>query len=122
MNNDENSRKMKQLNLDLIPDDKQKNNMSSTLMNYGFSYLSEAYRIIVHIFAYARMHMEVHCLLRDMVRYCELVKMDFFELSPNLLDSSSNNGFSPVVVFDVLIKVFAENKMLEMQLMRYSGS
>ncbi|KAM7515186.1 LOW QUALITY PROTEIN: hypothetical protein LguiA_004769 [Lonicera macranthoides] len=98
--------------------DWDKNNMSSTLMDCGFSYLSEAYRIIVQIFAYARMHMEVHYLLRDMVRYCELVKLDLFELSPNLLDSSSNNGSRPVVVFDVLIKVFAENKMLEMQLMR----
>ncbi|KAK7310000.1 hypothetical protein RJT34_07182 [Clitoria ternatea] len=59
-----------------------------------------------------RMRLEVFALLRDVVGYCDVAKYDKFELFSTLLDSPCHVERS-VVVFDVLIKVFASNSMLE---------
>ncbi|OMO77343.1 hypothetical protein CCACVL1_15065 [Corchorus capsularis] len=79
---------------------------------YGFDHSIYMFRIIIHIFAMAGMQMEVYSLLRDIVCYYKEFKMDIFELLPCLLDSPDHVHRS-ADVFNVLIKVFASNLMLE---------
>ncbi|KAK9275697.1 hypothetical protein L1049_022964 [Liquidambar formosana] len=85
---------------------------SKAVKKYEFSHSIDAFRIVVHIFALAEMRMEVFSLLRDIVFYYNEANYDLFELFPTLLDSP-NHAARSVVVFDVLIKVFAANSMLE---------
>ncbi|KAK7294221.1 hypothetical protein RJT34_17108 [Clitoria ternatea] len=84
----------------------------SWVESHGFCHSINCFRIIIHTFALAGMRLEVFALLRDVVGYCDMAKYDKFELFSTLLDSPCHVERS-VVVFDVLIKVFASNSMLE---------
>ncbi|MED6185614.1 hypothetical protein PIB30_058838 [Stylosanthes scabra] len=59
-----------------------------------------------------RKRLEVFALLRDIVEYCNESEYDTFELFSALVDSPHHVERS-AVVFDVLMKVFASNSMLE---------
>ncbi|XP_057459165.1 pentatricopeptide repeat-containing protein At1g62914, mitochondrial-like [Lotus japonicus] len=79
----------------------------SWVETHGFSHSVNYFRIIIHTFAMAGMHLEVFALLRDIVGYCKCD--DSFEQFSTLLDLPHHS----VLVFNVLIKVFASNSMLE---------
>jgi pentatricopeptide repeat protein len=85
---------------------------STAVTNHGFSHATNAFRMMVHTFALAGMKMEVYALLRDIIGYYNQVNYDAFELFPTLLDSPQH-AVRSLLVFDVLIKVFAANSMLE---------
>lgn len=81
---------------------------------YGLDHSIIAFRIKLHIFTEAQMGEEVYALLRDIVCYFREVNLDMYELFPVLLDSFTPKHVSrSAYIFDVLIKVFAANSMLE---------
>ncbi|KAK2371338.1 pentatricopeptide repeat-containing protein, mitochondrial [Trifolium repens] len=82
------------------------------VQTHGFSHSINSFRIMIHTFALADMHLEVFALLRDIVGYYKDENRDAFELFAVLLDSP-NHVERSVVVFDILIKVFASNSMLD---------
>ncbi|RYR11431.1 hypothetical protein Ahy_B04g068955 isoform B [Arachis hypogaea] len=84
----------------------------SWVESHGFSHSINCFRIIIHIFALAGMRLEVFTLLRDIVEFCNESEYDAFELFSALLDSPHHLERS-AIVFDVLMKVFASNSMLE---------
>ncbi|XP_020981412.2 pentatricopeptide repeat-containing protein At1g63330-like [Arachis duranensis] len=84
----------------------------SWVESHGFSHSINCFRIIIHIFALAEMRLEVFTLLRDIVEFCNESEYDAFELFSALLDSPHHLERS-AIVFDVLMKVFASNSMLE---------
>lgn len=79
---------------------------------FGIDCSINSFKMIVHIFAFARMHDEVHALLRDVINYHQEVKFDLFELLPIFLDLASDIETS-VFLVDVLIKVYASNSLVE---------
>nr|GMD99422.1 putative pentatricopeptide repeat-containing protein At1g12700, mitochondrial isoform X1 [Ipomoea batatas] len=79
---------------------------------YGLFQSITAFKMLVHIFAYVGMHMEMYALLKDIVFYFQKAEFELDKLLPYLLNSSNDAKISALVV-DVLIKVFAANKMVE---------
>ncbi|XP_019156796.1 PREDICTED: pentatricopeptide repeat-containing protein At1g05670, mitochondrial-like isoform X2 [Ipomoea nil] len=79
---------------------------------YGLFQSITAFKMLVHIFAYVGMRMEMYALLKDIVFYFQKAEFELDKLLPHLLNSSTDAKISASVV-DVLIKVFAANKMLE---------
>ncbi|KAF1870460.1 hypothetical protein Lal_00003666 [Lupinus albus] len=84
----------------------------SWVESHGLSHSINCFRITIHVFALAGMRLEVFALLRDVVGYYNEAKYDMFELFSDMLDSPRHVERS-AVVFDMLIKVFASNSMLE---------
>ncbi|CAI9100868.1 OLC1v1038053C1 [Oldenlandia corymbosa var. corymbosa] len=79
---------------------------------YGFPGCIYAFRMIVHLFAFAGMRLEVHALLRDILCYYQKVDLDLSELLPTIVESC-NHEATLVFVVDALIMVFASNLLLE---------
>lgn len=69
---------------------------------------NQFFTIIIHTYAFASMPLEVFILLREIVEYYKKDARDARELFSILLHSACH-----VIVFDMLIKVFASNSMLE---------
>ncbi|RWR79409.1 pentatricopeptide repeat-containing protein, mitochondrial-like protein [Cinnamomum micranthum f. kanehirae] len=86
---------------------------SEAVEKHGISHSVDVFSVIVHIFASARMETEVYCLLRQVVRYHKSsVNCDAFGLSTALVELS-NDVETTSVVSQILIKVFAESRMVE---------
>lgn len=82
------------------------------VQTHGFYHSINSFRIIVHTYSLAGMSLEVFILLRDIVGCYKEENLDAFELFSVLLDSPHHVKRSSVV-FDMLMKVFASNFMLE---------
>ncbi|MCD7457150.1 hypothetical protein HAX54_034338 [Datura stramonium] len=80
---------------------------------YGFSHSVNGFRMIIHIFASAEMHMEVYALLKDIVFYFPRAGFDLYKIFHLLTQHTPYSATASVFVADVLIKVFAANAMLD---------
>ncbi|KAL2458664.1 Pentatricopeptide repeat-containing protein [Abeliophyllum distichum] len=87
-------------------------NFLSATEKYGFDQSSIAFMMMVHIFACAEMHMELYALLREIICCYQIFDLDLYGLFFTLLDWSSDAARSTLLV-NVLVKVFASNRMLE---------
>jgi hypothetical protein len=82
------------------------------VQTHGFSHSINSFTIIIHTYAFASMPLEVFILLREIVEFYKEDARDARELFAILLHSACH-----VIVFDMLIKVFASNSMLEQLIM-----
>ncbi|KAL2537770.1 Pentatricopeptide repeat-containing protein [Forsythia ovata] len=87
-------------------------NFLSATEKYGFDQSRIAFMMMVHIFACAEMHMELYALLREIICCYQMFDLDLYGLFFTLLDWSSDAARSTLLV-NVLVKVFASNRMLE---------
>jgi len=78
------------------------------VQTHGFSHSINSFTIIIHTYAFASMPLEVFILLREILEFYKENARDTRELFSILLHSACH-----VIVFDMLIKVFASNYMLE---------
>ncbi|XP_059299247.1 pentatricopeptide repeat-containing protein At1g63330-like [Lycium ferocissimum] len=78
----------------------------SSMKKYGFTHSINGFRMIIHTFAFAGMRLEVYALLKDIVFYFLEAGFDLYKIF-HLFTTES------VFVADVLIKLFAANKMLD---------
>ncbi|KAI3454302.1 hypothetical protein Pfo_010965 [Paulownia fortunei] len=83
-----------------------------TVEKYGFDQSLTVFKMFVHLYACAEMQMEVYALLWEIVYYCQKAELNLSGISYALLDSPSDAEGSTFVI-NVLIKVFASNRMLE---------
>lgn len=85
---------------------------SRTMEKYGFSCSVDAFRMAVDVFSLAGKEMKVYALLLDIVCFYNKSNSNAFDLFSISLDSPKDAARS-FIVFDSLIKVFAENSILE---------
>nr|DAD47304.1 TPA_asm: hypothetical protein HUJ06_017241 [Nelumbo nucifera] len=78
---------------------------------YGFHRSMHAFGIMIHIFSSAGMRREASGLLREVVFFYKEASYDMFDLLPTLMNLSGEE--QSVIVFEVLMNIFAESLMLE---------
>lgn len=84
---------------------------SMAVSKFGLHHSEDAFKILVHIYAVARMEKEVYSLLRDVV--CHYQRLDIDQLQQACLPFGSlNDPSTSVFILNVLVKVFAANKLL----------
>ncbi|KAK4438457.1 hypothetical protein Salat_0180000 [Sesamum alatum] len=101
-------RVVKSLNWDVA----RKVSFPIAVKKYGFDQSLMGFKMFVYVYACAEMEKEVYSLLRAIVCYYQKAQLNLFGLLYALLDSPIDAKGSTFVV-NVLIKVFASNRMLE---------
>lgn len=83
-----------------------------SLKEYGLYRSTNGYTMMIHSFAFAGMDVQMYILLEQMIFYLQKTGIGLYKLI-NILLHSSNDTATSILVADVLIKVFAENKQLD---------
>ncbi|XP_059316220.1 putative pentatricopeptide repeat-containing protein At1g12700, mitochondrial [Lycium ferocissimum] len=76
-----------------------------SMKKYGRKLSINSFRMIIHVFAFEGMHREVYALLYDIVFYFYKARFNLYEIF-HLFSAKES-----VFVVDILIKVFAANRM-----------